>query len=147
MTYQETISLSTVGHRDMHDITGAAAAAVARSGIRTGTAHIFNLGSTAIVGTIEYEPGLERDLPDLLDRLIPASRGYGHEKTWHDGNGHSHLQATLMGQELTVPVARKACARHLAADIPSRMQHQTARQEHRDNSDGRSRLRIAIPRK
>ena len=105
MTYQETISLSTVGHRDMHDITGAAAAAVARSGIRTGTAHIFNLGSTAIVGTIEYEPGLERDLPDLLDRLIPASRGYGHEKTWHDGNGHSHLRATLLRPSLTVPVA------------------------------------------
>lgn len=105
MTYQETISLPTAGHRDMHDITGAVAAAVAHSGILTGTAHIFNVGSTSIVGTIEHEPGLVQDLPDLLDRLIPASRGYGHEKAWHDGNGHSHLQATLMGQELTVPVA------------------------------------------
>ena len=63
------------------------------------------MGSTAAVGAIEFEPGLQRDLPDLLDRLIPPSRDYGHEQAWHDGNGHSHLQATLLGPSLTVPVA------------------------------------------
>src|SRR5262249_30550194 len=65
---------------------------------------VFNLGSTAAVGTIELEPGLRRDLPELLARLIPPSRNYGHEQTWHDGNGHSHLHATLLGQGVTVPV-------------------------------------------
>ena len=57
------------------------------------------------MGTIEFEPGLQKDLPGMLDRLLPPSRDYGHEQAWHDGNGHSHLQATLLGQgNLTVPV-------------------------------------------
>jgi len=105
MTHQHTLSIRTSGHRDMHDITARVARIVADSGIRAGTAHVFNVGSTAVVGTIEYEPGLEKDLPALLDRLIPPSRECGHEQAWHDGNGHSHLQATLMGPSLTVPVA------------------------------------------
>ena len=54
---------------------------------------------------IEFEPGLQRDMPATLDKLIPPSRNYGHEQTWHDGNGHSHLQATLLGPSLTVPIA------------------------------------------
>jgi secondary thiamine-phosphate synthase enzyme len=62
------------------------------------------IGSTAALGTIEFEPGLQKDLPQLLDRLIPPSRGYGHEQAWHDGNGHSHLQATWLGPDLTIPV-------------------------------------------
>ncbi len=89
----------------MHDITEAVGRVVAKSGVRTGIAHVFGLGSTAAVGTIEFEPGLERDLPEMLDRLIPPSRDYGHEQAWHDGNGHSHLQATLLGPSLSVPVA------------------------------------------
>ena len=89
----------------MHDLTGKVAAIVAASSIRNGTVNIFNLGSTASIGTIEFEPGLEQDLPAILDKLIPPSRSYGHEQAWHDGNGHSHLQATLLGPSLTVPVA------------------------------------------
>ena len=58
-----------------------------------------------MVGTVEYEPGLKEDLPAILDKLIPPSRQYGHEQAWHDGNGHSHLQATLMGPSLTVPIS------------------------------------------
>ena len=60
------------------------------------------------MGTVEFEPGLKRDVPDLLDRLIPPSRQYGHEQAWHDGNGHSHLQATLLGPSISVPVANGA---------------------------------------
>jgi secondary thiamine-phosphate synthase enzyme len=89
----------------MHDITGQVGAVVVRSGIRTGLAHIFVVGSTAAVGAIEFEPGLQGDLPELLDRLIPPSRNYGHEQAWHDGNGHSHLQATWLGPSLTVPIS------------------------------------------
>ena len=66
---------------------------------------LFNVGSTAALGTIEFEPGLQEDLPDILDKLIPPSRHYGHEQAWHDGNGHSHLQATLLGPSLTVPIS------------------------------------------
>jgi secondary thiamine-phosphate synthase enzyme len=79
---------------------------VKRSGIKTGIVTICCIGSTAAVGTIEFEPGLQHDLPEMLDRLIPPSRDYGHEQAWHDGNGHSHLQATLMGPSLSVPVAK-----------------------------------------
>jgi secondary thiamine-phosphate synthase enzyme len=77
---------------------------VNESKVQHGIVHIFNIGSTAAIGTIEFEPGLEEDLPEMLDKLMPPSRDYGHERAWHDGNGHSHLQATLLGPSLTVPV-------------------------------------------
>jgi secondary thiamine-phosphate synthase enzyme len=88
----------------MHDLTEQVAAVVARSKVRTGVVHVFAVGSTAAVSVIEFEPGLRQDLPAMLDRLMPPSRDYGHEQTWHDGNGHSHLQATLLGPSLSVPV-------------------------------------------
>src|SRR5919197_1295701 len=105
MTHQQQISLRTKGHGDMHDLTEKVAAIVAASRITTGTVNVFNVGSTAAVGTIEFKPGLQRDLPEILDKLVPPSRSYGHEQAWHDGNGHSHLQATLQGPSLTVPVS------------------------------------------
>jgi secondary thiamine-phosphate synthase enzyme len=105
MSYQQQISLRTKGHGDMQDITEHVAAAVNSSGVKTGIVSVFNIGSTAAVGTIEFEPGLQGDLPAVLDKLIPPSRSYGHEQRWHDGNGHSHLQATLLGPSLTVPIA------------------------------------------
>jgi secondary thiamine-phosphate synthase enzyme len=105
MSYQQQISLSTIGHGDMKDLTEQVAAVVNSSGVKTGIANVFNIGSTAAVGTIEFEPGLEGDMPVILDKLIPPSRNYGHEQAWHDGNGHSHLQATLLGPSLTVPIA------------------------------------------
>lgn len=88
----------------MHDVTGEVANVVERSRVRTGVAQVFAVGSTAALGTIEFEAGLERDLPETLDRLLPPSRDYGHEQAWHDGNGHSHLQATLLGPSLAVPI-------------------------------------------
>jgi secondary thiamine-phosphate synthase enzyme len=104
MTFQKQFSLQTKGHRDMHDLTSAVADIVKESGAQTGIVHIFNVGSTAGIGTIEFEPGLLKDLPDVLDRLIPPGTHYGHEQAWHDGNGHSHLQASLLGPSLTVPI-------------------------------------------
>jgi len=106
MVYQEEILIKTSGHRDIHDITGKVAGIVERFGIQTGTVHIFNVGSTGCIGAIELEPGLARDLPGILDKLIPPGRSYGHEQAWHDGNAHSHLQATLMGPSLTIPVSK-----------------------------------------
>ena len=88
----------------MHDVTSDVADVVAGSGVKTGIAHVFNVGSTGAIGVIEFEPGLADDLPEILDRLMPPSRDYGHEQAWHDGNGHSHLQATTLGPSVTVPV-------------------------------------------
>src|SRR5438105_12780831 len=105
MVYQQEISVSTSAHGHMQDLTERLINIVAESRVKTGTVNIFNIGSTAAVGAIEFEPGLQRDLPAVLDKLIPPSRSYAHEQTWHDGNGHSHLQATLLSQSLTVPVA------------------------------------------
>lgn len=105
MSYQEQISISTSGNGDMHDLTEHVAAVVSKSKVKTGVVNVFNVGSTGAVGTIEFEPGLQQDLPAILNRLIPPSRSYGHEQAWHDGNGHSHLQATLLGPSLTVPVS------------------------------------------
>ena len=105
MTYQRQFSITTKGHGDMHDLSEQVASVLRSSGIQTGTVNVFNVGSTAALGTIEFEPGLQRDLPAILDKLIPPGRNYGHEQTWHDGNGHSHLQSTLVGPSLTVPIA------------------------------------------
>jgi len=105
MVFQERLSLSTSDHGEMQDITQRVRAIVAASGIRVGTVHVFNVGSTGAIGTIEFEPGLQRDYPEMLDRLMPPRSDYGHEQAWHDGNGHSHLQATTVGPSITVPVS------------------------------------------
>lgn len=104
-SFQQQIFVTTKGHGDMHDITDQVASAVNESGVNIGIVNVFNVGSTASIGTIEFEPGLRADMPAILDKLIPPSRNYGHEQAWHDGNGHSHLQATLLGPSLTVPIA------------------------------------------
>ena len=104
MIYQREVHLQTSGHRQMHDLTGEIARVVSESRVRSGVVHIFNVGSTGAVGTIEFEPGLQQDLPAMLDKLFPPGRDYGHERAWQDGNGHSHLQATLLGPSLTVPI-------------------------------------------
>ncbi len=104
MIYQREIKIQTTGHREMQDLTEEVSQIVGASQIRVGTVNIFNVGSTGAIGTIEFEPGLQKDLPAVLDHLFPPSREYGHEQAWHDGNGHSHLQATMLGPSLTVPV-------------------------------------------
>lgn len=127
MIYQQEIQLRTTRHGQMHNLTEDVTRVVARSGIRAGLVHVFNIGSTGAVGTIEFEPGLEHDLPQTLDGLIPPGRDYGHERAWHDGNGHSHLQATMLGPSLTVPVCEGCPALgtwqqifHLECDIKPR---------------------------
>ena len=104
MVHQERIRFHSDRHGHMHDITGEMARAVEQSKVTTGVAQVFAVGSTSAVSVVEFEPGLVRDVPEMLDRLIPPSREYGHEQAWHDGNGHSHLQATLMGPSLSVPI-------------------------------------------
>jgi secondary thiamine-phosphate synthase enzyme len=71
--------------------------------LENGIVTIFVSGSTAAVTTIEYEPGLRTDFPIMLNRIIPKDIEYKHDETWHDGNGHSHVRASLIGPSLTVP--------------------------------------------
>jgi len=104
MVYQQEIHLKTSGHGDMIDITAEVERIVQHSGIRTGLAQVQIIGSTGAIITIEYEPGLKQDLPEMLDRLIPPGRFYKHEQTWHDGNAHSHLQASLLGSAIGISV-------------------------------------------
>ena len=104
MVFSEQFSIYTKGHGDMSDLTERVAGIVHKSGIRAGIVHVFNVGSTGGIGTTEFEPGLMRDIPNMLDRLIPPSREYAHELAWHDGNGHSHMQHTMVGTSVTIPV-------------------------------------------
>lgn len=106
MVHQEELAISTSGHGCMTDITQHVAQAITNSGVRTGIAQAFNVGSTGAIVMIEFEPGLKRDLPEILDKLMPPSREYGHEQAWNDGNGHSHLQASTLGPDFSCPVRR-----------------------------------------
>lgn len=89
---------------DVADITGPVSRIVTDSSVRDGSVHITGVGSTGSITTIEYEPGAVADLKDAVRRLAPPDMAYAHEMTWHDGNGHSHVQAALMGPSLVVPV-------------------------------------------
>jgi len=104
VVYQEEVSFRTRGEGDVVDITGEVERVVERSGVRSGVAHIFAIGSTAAVSTIEYEPGLKEDLSAALERIAPRDAGYKHHLRWGDYNGHSHVRATIIGPSLEVPV-------------------------------------------
>jgi secondary thiamine-phosphate synthase enzyme len=99
-----SFEVSSRGEDDMLDITGSVREAVSASRLSNGLATVFVQGSTAAVTTIEYEPGLEKDFPAMLDRAAPKTVAYEHERRWHDGNGRSHVKASLVGPSLTVPV-------------------------------------------
>ena len=100
----KTIQLSSKGQDDVIDITKQVSNVVKDSNIENGTVTIFVAGSTAAITTIEYEPGLIKDFPEMLSRIIPKNIEYEHDNTWHDGNGHSHVRASLVGPSLTVPI-------------------------------------------
>lgn len=87
----------------MVDITSQVTAVVEKHGFQEGNALVFVVGSTAGLTTIEYEPGLVKDFPALSEKLAPQNAPYHHEETWHDGNGHSHVRASLLGPSLTIP--------------------------------------------
>jgi secondary thiamine-phosphate synthase enzyme len=89
---------------DISDITGYLGRIVAESGVRHGSVHATAIGSTGSLTTIEYEPGAIEDLKRAIRRLAPPDIEYEHEMTWHDGNGHSHVQAALIGPSVVVPV-------------------------------------------
>ncbi len=97
------IKIHSRDENDMIDLTEKISDFVKKSGISNGIVTVFVSGSTGSIITIEYEPGLIKDFPEMLNRIAPRDLDYGHEKMWHDGNGHSHVKASLIGPSLTVP--------------------------------------------
>lgn len=97
------IDISSKGDTDIVDVTPQIEEVLHRSGLTKGYLLVFVSGSTAGVTTIEYEPGLQKDLPDALEKLAPAGGRYHHDATWQDGNGHAHIRAALIGASMTVP--------------------------------------------
>jgi len=96
--------VKTQAKDEIIDITGKVQDIVSKSGIDNGLACIFVAGSTAAVTTVEFEPGLVKDLKEAMDRLYPRGIDYEHHRRWGDGNGHSHVRAALVGPSLTVPI-------------------------------------------
>jgi secondary thiamine-phosphate synthase enzyme len=99
----EEININTKHEGDIVDITQMVQKIVKKSGLKNGIACVFVPGATGALTTIEYEPGLLKDLPDALERLFPKDITYEHELRWHDGNGHSHVRASFLGPSITVP--------------------------------------------
>ncbi len=99
----DAIRLSTRGESEIVDLTAQVQRLVESHGFREGQALVFVSGSTAALTTIEYEPGLLEDLPAAFERIAPRGIRYRHDDTWHDGNGHSHVRASLLGPSLAVP--------------------------------------------
>lgn len=100
----DTIQLHSEREGDIIDMTMQLSNKVEESKIKNGTVTIFVSGSTAAVTTIEYEPGLVHDFPEMLSRIVPKDIEYEHDNTWHDGNGHSHVRSSLIGPSLTIPI-------------------------------------------
>jgi secondary thiamine-phosphate synthase enzyme len=99
----KNITFQTKGNCDIIDATSQVAREVEQSGVSNGTVTLFITGSTAGVTTIEHEPGLLGDFKDMWDRIIPQNIPYGHNKAWGDGNGHSHVRASMLGASLNIP--------------------------------------------
>ncbi|MFC2057144.1 secondary thiamine-phosphate synthase enzyme YjbQ [Chloroflexota bacterium] len=103
MVVSKKISLQTKGHCDIIDITSQVTREVAGTGVNSGTATVFVNGSTAGVTTIEFEPGLLSDFKAMWEQNVPQNIPYEHDRRWGDGNGYSHIRASLLGASLVVP--------------------------------------------
>jgi secondary thiamine-phosphate synthase enzyme len=105
IAHESEYRFETEGDGTIVDITHEARGFIVDSGVTTGQMTVIVPGSTAAITTIEYEPGLLRDLPEFFERIIPAGVMYGHDATWGDGNGFSHLRSAIIGPSVTVPVS------------------------------------------
>jgi secondary thiamine-phosphate synthase enzyme len=103
MIHTIQIELQTRGHCDVKDVTPSLQQELAKTGLQQGQAMVFVVGSTAGVTTVEFEPGLVRDLNEFFQKIIPEGPAYQHHQTWGDDNGSSHLRAALLKPSLTIP--------------------------------------------
>jgi secondary thiamine-phosphate synthase enzyme len=104
MIVQNKLELNTKGYNDIVDITSQVQEFIFESKIKDGYVLIFVPGATGGITTIEYEPGLIQDLPEMLEKIAPMNKSYFHDKTWHDGNGYAHLRSALLGPDITIPI-------------------------------------------
>lgn len=100
----EKFTIKTKGNTDIVDITRLVQNAVYQYGLTSAVVHVYAAGSTVGITNIEYEPGLIKDLPEILDRLAPIDKAYHHDETWHDGNGYSHIRASIVGNNTMIPL-------------------------------------------
>jgi secondary thiamine-phosphate synthase enzyme len=100
---QKKLQISTRGFNDIKDLTPFLREYLSESGLKEGHMIVFVPGSTGGLTTIEYEPGLLMDFPELMEKLAPRKATYHHDNTWHDGNGYAHLRASLIGPSITIP--------------------------------------------
>jgi secondary thiamine-phosphate synthase enzyme len=105
VTFTGTVMLHTKGFTDVIDITDRVSSVLSESGIQDGLVTVFCSGSTGSVTTIEYEPGVIKDLQRAVERLVPSSSSYDHDRRWGDGNGFSHVRAALLKPSLGIPVS------------------------------------------
>lgn len=103
MIVSKKLTFQTRGNADVQDITSAVQQAVSETSLRSGTVTLFCPSSTSSLTTIEFEPGAVSDLRRVWNHLVPPNEYYAHEEAWHDGNGHSHVRAAIMGPSLVVP--------------------------------------------
>ncbi|OGU28084.1 MAG: secondary thiamine-phosphate synthase enzyme [Ignavibacteria bacterium GWA2_54_16] len=102
----ERLSISTNGGSEVLNITEAVSTILGKHKLQEGSLLVFVAGSTASVTTTEFEPGLRKDIPEVLNRLVPEKLRYHHDDTWGDGNGHSHVRASIMSPSLVIPFSR-----------------------------------------
>jgi len=104
----KSLKIQTKKENEIIDITEKVADVVKNSRIKNGIVTVFVSGSTGSLTTIEFEPGLLQDFPEMLSRVAPNDIEYAHEQMWHDGNGRSHVKASLVGPSLTIPFTNKS---------------------------------------
>ena len=103
MIQTNRLYLKTKGKNEIHDISEKVQSLVTESGLKEGHVLCFISGSTASLTTVEFEPGLIKDIPEALETMAPMGKTYHHDDTWHDGNGYAHVRAALLGPSLMVP--------------------------------------------
>lgn len=101
------INFSTQGSGTIINLTDEIVSAVKSAQVTNGNVTVFAPGATTGITTIEYEPGLLKDLPEFFEKIIPSDKPYQHDLTWHDGNGFSHLRSALIGPDITIPFVAK----------------------------------------
>ena len=104
MIKTKTIQIKTKGFTDIVDLTGEIEKLLTETKIKDGTLVVFVPGSTAAITTIEYEPGLKKDIPDFLEKILPYKYNYEHHKTWNDDNGSAHIRAAMFGPSESIPI-------------------------------------------
>ena len=100
--------INTKGYTDIIDITHKVKNEVYKYGLKDALVQVYVAGSTVSLTTIEYEPGLIKDFPQIMEKLVPSSEFYHHDDTWHDGNGHSHIRASIIGNSVSIPLVEGA---------------------------------------